>query len=200
MATKHRASITLILLVSGLSAPYTAVAAQHEAAPSQLAENHSERSKVSPSRQINRGRKPNRRSSPDSAIRSIDGSGNSLVDPSTGAGHENLRRLVPSDYADGISTPAGEDRPSARAISNAMATQTESILNAANASDYLWQWGQFVDHDLDLTDGIDPEESFPIEIPQGDISFDPTGTGLAEMELNRSLYDLETGFSAENPR
>ena len=69
---------------------------------------------------------------------------------------ENLRRLVPSDYADGISTPAGEDRPSARAISNAMATQDESILNTANASDYLWQWGQFIDHDLDLTDGVEP--------------------------------------------
>jgi len=182
MATKHCAPITLALLLTGLSVPSIATASgKGNGAAQQLNVNQSAQSSVSPARRFNRGHTPTRQPSRDPAIRSIDGSGNSLVDPSIGASHENLRRLVPSDYADGISAPAGADRPSARAISNAVATQTESILNTVNASDYLWQWGQFIDHDLDLTEGADPAQPFPIQIPPGDPSFDPMGTGLIEM-------------------
>ena len=132
--------------------------------------------------------------------RSIDGSGNNLDDPDMGKAHIQLLRQVPAAYADGIQSLAGPNRPSARAISNAVVAQTELIPNSENASDFIWQWGQFLDHDIDLTDGIDPPEPANIAVPAGDVFFDPQGSGVREIELNRSLYDLQTGSEATGPR
>src|SRR5438132_8204339 len=55
------------------------------------------------------------------AVESIDGSGNNLLHPDWGPAGSTVLRLVASEYGDGISTPAGAKRPSARAISNAVA-------------------------------------------------------------------------------
>ena len=63
-----------------------------------------------------------------------------------------LLRIAASDYDDGISTLAGASRDSARVISNKVLAQSGSILSGANASDMVWQWGQFIDHDIDLTE------------------------------------------------
>ncbi|WP_395373334.1 peroxidase family protein [Marinicella sp. W31] len=132
--------------------------------------------------------------------RSIDGSGNNLDDPDMGKAHIQLLRQVPAAYADGIQSLAGPNRPSARAVSNAVVAQSELIPNSENASDFIWQWGQFLDHDIDLTDGIDPPEPANIAVPAGDIFFDPQGTGVREIELNRSLYDVQTGSEETGPR
>jgi hypothetical protein len=40
---------------------------------------------------------------------------------------------------------------------------------------YSYVWGQFLDHDLDLTTGADPVEPFNILVPPGDPFFDPAG-------------------------
>jgi peroxidase len=61
--------------------------------------------------------------------------------------------------------------------------------NQRGASDFIWQWGQFLDHDLDLTTTAQPAEPFNIEIPLGDPHFDPKSTGGATMALNRSAYN-----------
>ena len=127
--------------------------------------------------------------------RSIDGSGNNTVEPLMGAAETVLVRVAPSDYADGLSELAGADRASARAVSNALCAQSESLPNAASASDYLWQWGQFLDHDIDLTDGADPTEVADIAVPAGDPFFDPFGTGTQTIAMNRSAYDAATGTS-----
>ncbi|MEM9555282.1 MAG: peroxidase family protein [Acidobacteriota bacterium] len=134
---------------------------------------------------------------PDSPFRSIDGSGNNLSHADVGAAHIQLLRLLPADYADGVSALAGATRPSARAVSNSVCVQDAPQPNRLRVSDYLWQWGQFLDHDIDLTDGVDPAEPADIVIPTGDAWFDPTGTGTALMPFNRSLYDPETGTAAE---
>lgn len=67
-------------------------------------------------------------------------------------------------------------------------------------TDYLWQWGQFLDHDIDLTDGVDPPEAEPIAVPAGDRFFDPAGTGNATIRFNRSIYDPNSGLGLGNPR
>src|SRR5690349_5087513 len=85
-------------------------------------------------------------------IRSVDGAGNNLVHPQWGSTDEPQIRLAPAMYADGKSSPAGANRASARAISNAVADHgAGEILNARNMSAFVYAWGQFIDHDLDLT-------------------------------------------------
>lgn len=133
-------------------------------------------------------------------VRTYDGTSNNLSNTDWGATFEHLQRLASNDYADGISELAGADRPSARAVSNGVSDQAEglSISNTVNGTDFIWQWGQFMDHDIDLTDGA--EESADIIVPEGDPDFDPAGTGGVVIPFNRALFDASTGTDASNPR
>ena len=123
--------------------------------------------------------------------RTIDGSGNNQADPTMGAAFTYLKRATAVGYDDGYSVPAGPTRPSARAISNMVSAQAGAMPNAAGLSDMLWQWGQFLDHDIDLTESAKPAESFDIQVPPGDPFFDPTFTGTQVIPLSRSLYGLD---------
>lgn len=120
-------------------------------------------------------------------FRSIDGSGNNPIDPLRGAAAVPLVRSGTMDYGDGVGTPAGANQRSAREISNLVVAQEHDVFSAANMSDYLWQKGQFIDHDMDLTPGATPSEFFNIPVPMGDPQFDPNGTGTQTIELTRSL-------------
>ena len=148
---------------------------------------------VSPVRGINQPEDRGRRDSSKDAgvllVRSIDGSGNSPVDAELNSTDTPLRRIMESDYADGLSALAGANRVSARVVSNLVCDQEVEIENTLGTSDFLWQWGQFVDHDIDLTDGTDPAELSPIAVPAGDPFFDPDGAGNVEIPFNRSIYD-----------
>jgi hypothetical protein len=132
-------------------------------------------------------------------VRSIDGTGNNVDHPLYGSVGEAFLRFSDVGYADGIQEPAGQyRRMSARCISNLLAAQNESILNAANASNFVWQWGQFLDHDIDLTPEAHPSEPFNIEVPPGDALFDPNYEGDKFIFLNRSEYKRED--TTGNPR
>jgi hypothetical protein len=132
---------------------------------------------------------------------SLDGTGNNIMHLDWGSAGIQLLRQSAADYSDGISTPAGADRPSARAISNAIAAALpDGTINDRNLSAFVYAWGQFIDHDMDLTVNGSPTEAFNILVPQGDESFDPLGTDTQIIGLNRSQYDLTTGTSTENPR
>jgi peroxidase len=120
--------------------------------------------------------------------RSIDGTNNNESDPAMGSAGVALLRLVEGDYGDGVSTLAGEDRESARLISNEVCDQDESIPNRRRATDMVWQWGQFLDHDIDRTEAADPSESADIPIPQGDEFFDPFHSGTQTMVFSRSAF------------
>jgi hypothetical protein len=65
--------------------------------------------------------------------------------------------------------------------------------NAQGASSYLWAWGQFLDHDITETPTAYPVEAFDVLVPIGDAYFDPNGTGVMTIPLNRSSYDIERG-------
>jgi len=132
--------------------------------------------------------------------RTIDGRNNNVENPDWGSANSQLLRYVDPDYKNGITKPSGADRPNAREISNAVSAQESLIYNEKRASDFIWQWGQFLDHDIDLTGGATPIEPFPIQVPTGDPYFDPDGTGTQVISLNRSVYDPATGRSRKNPR
>ncbi len=127
-------------------------------------------------------------------FRSIDGVGNNTMHPEWGAAETAFLRVVPADYADGVSAAAGNDRPSARLISNLVVAQDDAdIPNAHGYSDFLWQWGQFLDHDLDETPLAVPAEELDISVPAGDAWFDPFNTGVVKIPLDRSAWTLVDG-------
>jgi hypothetical protein len=134
-------------------------------------------------------------------FRSIDGTGNNLSNPEWGSTGEQLLRISPAEYADGISTPAGADRPGAREISNAIVAHAdEATPNDRSLTAYIYMWGQFIDHDLDLTGTATPREAINVPVPTGDPVFDPDGAGTQTIPVARSIFDPATGTSAENPR
>ncbi len=141
--------------------------------------------------------------------RSIDGSGNNMANSSWGAAGTQLARIAGTAYDDGFSTPRGgllgptppnPALPNPRDISNMVVAQTIMLPNNHSMTDWVFQWGQFVDHDLDLTNAADPPEDFNIPIPFGDPQFDKNSTGTQVMGFQRSKYDLATGTGPGNPR
>jgi len=135
-----------------------------------------------------------------SKFRTINGENNNSKNKLMGSANQPLFRLMPSDYSDGVSSLSGQSRASARAISNVVFSQSDSLPNRFNASDFVWQWGQFLDHDIDLTDGVDPVEPANIPVPSGDVYFDPEESGTKIISMNRSIYDRRSGNDSSNPR
>jgi len=127
-------------------------------------------------------------------FRSIDGTGNNVANREWGSAEQPFLRVSAADYADGVSEPAGELRPGARVISNGIHDQPASVVNRRGASDFLWQWGQFLDHDITLTPEVDPVEPFNIPVPAGDPFFDPQSLGTVEIGLDRSYYEMVDGI------
>ncbi len=121
---------------------------------------------------------------------SVDGTGNNLSNDQWGSTGEALERWITADYADGVGAPAGDDRPSAREVSNIVSATPGDTENAAGLSDLTWLFGQFIDHDITLSESGD--EAFDILVPAGDPFFDPQGEGDATIDLSRSDY-LEDG-------
>jgi Animal haem peroxidase len=126
-------------------------------------------------------------------FRSIDGSGNNPIDPTRGAANTPLLRTTTNAYVDGSGEPPGGDQRGARDISNLVVAQDDLIPNAQRVTDFLWQWGQFIDHDIGLTPTADPPEPFNIPVPTCDPYFDPLCTGTQVIELDRSLYQMING-------
>ena len=162
--------------------------------------------------------------------RSIDGSYNNPKILNLGRAGENLSRKAPAAYSDGISALAHLDFPNPRFISNTLSNQTESLPDKRNLSDYVWAWGQFIDHDLvstqrqqgQGTESIYGNSQFflisappllpfgpPLFLPQFqevetiDISIpegDPIYQPGSVIPVTRSIFDLRTGNNPSNPR
>ncbi len=127
------------------------------------------------------------------AVRSIDGVGNNLANQEWGAVGAAFNRIGPAAYVDGVQAVDNAGRVNARAISTAVFAQAESIPNRRRASDFLWQWGQFLDHDITETPVAEPAEPLDIRVPAGDPWFDPDATGVVTINLDRSAYVLQDG-------
>ena len=139
--------------------------------------------------------------------RSITGEGNNLNTKLTtfnnksnkigdvGAAETRLSRLIDPAYENGIDEPRGGDPsflPSTRKISNTIVNQTESVPNFRKASDWLWQWGQFISHDVSLNEG--GRESFAIPVTDRDDPLSPT------ILLTRVPAAPGSGTGTDNPR
>ncbi|XP_073472848.1 myeloperoxidase-like [Aquarana catesbeiana] len=130
-----------------------------------------------------------------SPYRTINGECNNRRKPILGASNTGYKRLLSPEYEDGISLPKGwtENRtingfplPKARAVSNQVVSYNNSLpMVDKDRSLMFMQWGQFLDHDTDLSpdtparsgffEGVDCETScaqthpcFPLPIPAND--------------------------------
>ncbi|XP_047564948.1 myeloperoxidase [Lutra lutra] len=127
--------------------------------------------------------------------RTITGHCNNRRSPTLGASNRAFARWLPAEYEDGSSLPygwtpgvkrGGFPVPLARAVSNAIVRfPTEQLTPDQERSLLFMQWGQLIDHDLDLSPdpgarvsfvaGVDCETSclqqppcFPLKIPPDD--------------------------------
>ncbi len=125
----------------------------------------------------------------------IDGVGNNLEHPSWGSAGSDLLRLVPAAYTDGIFAPSLPNNLSARLISNILNDQASannpaqdiSTVDQNSLSDFGYVFGQFIDHDMDLT----PDSGAPLPILVA--ADDPIGP--QPLEFFRSLIDPSTGVT-----
>jgi len=107
-----------------------------------------------------------------------------------------LIRLTYADYSDGISTPAGANRPDPRVISNIVGAQSWNNPTPMRSSDFMWSFGQFVAHDMDFSP-TNTSEPLPIIVPVGDPYLPPS---VKQLPFTRSNYFANTGTNRSNPR
>ncbi|MEM9409906.1 MAG: peroxidase family protein [Planctomycetota bacterium] len=119
--------------------------------------------------------------------RTFNGTFNNLTRPRDGSILTELIRMAPAAYGPRNSM-ARHEMESPRVISNAIGTQNGNMVNARGLTDLVWQWGQFLDHDLDLTEFQTPVEIENIKVPLGDPIFDPTSAGGKTIPFMRSLH------------
>ena len=137
-------------------------------------------------------------------FRNIDGSGNNSDQGK--ANNPLIRLLHPAfaDHPDHIDEPRGgyfnvSTLPNPRTISNIVMDEDKPTTNFLNASDWLWQWGQFIDHDLDLNEAEPhpPDEDItPITVPDNDPIY-PDGT---KIPFTRVTPVEGTGSGYDAPR
>ncbi len=123
-------------------------------------------------------------------FRKIDGSMNNSKNPKWGKAGETFARRVKPAYSDGVSRPARLNEKSPREISNIVLDQKESFLNKRRLTDLFWTWGQFLDHDITLTQGAEEEKLF-IPVPCGDPIFDPNETCNSFLSFFRSDFVMK---------
>lgn len=132
--------------------------------------------------------------------RTIDGSSNNLQNQDWGSAGAELGTITSNGFSDGMNTPAGTTRPNPRIISNTLFAQTELLNDPLNLSDFVWVFGQFLDHDMTAVSNS-PVETANIAVDFADIHFNPgnANTGVL-IRMNRSMPRSGTGTSTSNPR
>ena len=96
-------------------------------------------------------------------FRRFDGTGNNLepVLRTVGGVGTRYRRITPIEYEDGLQSPTGSDRPSAREVSNIIGDREGAVLENARAmTDMMWSFGQFVNHNTDLAQEGSEDRAF----------------------------------------
>jgi peroxidase len=127
-------------------------------------------------------------------VRSITGVGNNLLagQMNWGAAGTDLLRVSPVAYANGTDSPSTPNDLNPRVISNNLNNQSSFIFSgmddlggkqSKSLSDFAYVWGQFLDHDLDLTtdnSGIAfniPADTRTFTQPDGTTVSDPMNAG-----------------------
>jgi peroxidase len=131
--------------------------------------------------------------------------GNNVANPLFGNAREQLLRCCPEGvygYADGLNTPAGPNRPSARLVSlKLFGAPRLDTASSRDLTDCHTFWGQTMDHDIDLSPfGPDPADTADIKVDFVDPVFNPNGDAGITIPCPRSLFNASTGGTTGIPR
>lgn len=138
-------------------------------------------------------------------FRSFDGLGNNVENEAWGAANTQLLRLTTVEYGTGqagdfpalaVRVDSNGETINPRTVSNILFDQDESILNDRGLTSFVFQWGQFLDHDMDLTEDFVPVgaadlagENISFFVPtDGTENELPAGTIIPQL---RSRYELD---------
>jgi len=126
-------------------------------------------------------------------FRPIDGASNDPGGQSFNATNTDFARIGEANFADGISSLV--DGPNPRTISNVVVGEGDAAVpNAEGLSGFMYAWGQFIDHDLDLARS-DGTTHMDVQIPAGDPNF-PDGSSIS---ITRAVIDPATGAGTGHP-
>ncbi len=129
-------------------------------------------------------------------VESLNGSQNNLAHPSWGEAGTPYLRLAPAHYADGVGTMVSGPNP--RYVSNRIFNSGgQDIFSPRNVSQWVWVWGQYVDHSIGHA--LEGSEEAPIPFNSSDPleSFSDT---FGSIPFTRNAIAPGTGTGPGNPR
>ena len=129
-------------------------------------------------------------------VESLNGSDNNLAHPSWGEAGSRYLRLAPARYGNGVGTLAAGPNP--RYVSNRIFNAGgQDIVSPRNVSQWVWVWGQYVDHSIGHAEEGSEEESIPFSASDPLESFSDT---LGSIPFVRNAVAPGTGTGPGNPR
>ncbi len=129
-------------------------------------------------------------------VESLDGSNNNLAHPGWGEAGSRYLRLAPARYADGAGAMAPGPNP--RYLSNRIFNSGgQDLLSPRNVSQWVWVWGQYVDHTVGRAQEGTEEASIPFSSSDPLESFSDT---FGSIPFTRSAVAPGTGTGPGNPR
>jgi peroxidase len=143
------------------------------------------------------------------ASRSLTGAGNNLRHRAWGQAGTQYRRVAPPRYADGVSAMVAG--PSPRRVSNRVFNDVgQNLFSENDLSQWVWTWGQFVDHDFGLQDerpaesaplafdAHDPLEDFEDDLGAIDFARTPAAPGTGVTTPRQQLNTQSSYIDASN--
>lgn len=122
--------------------------------------------------------------------RSIDGTGNNLAHPEMNSVGADFSRIGAAHFVDGVSEI--RTGPNARDISNIVVAGNGDTPDPNGYSAFMYAWGQFIDHDIDLSKGGGANISISTSAD------DPIFHG-SSVALTRAAVDPATGAGTSKP-
>jgi hypothetical protein len=93
-------------------------------------------------------------------VQNLDGSGNNIANPTWGAANTPYPRTAAARYADGRSQMVAHQN--SRFISNRIINDGfTNVFSARDGAQWLWAWGQFIDHNIGLKADGGPVANIP---------------------------------------
>ncbi|XP_044015108.1 dual oxidase isoform X1 [Aphidius gifuensis] len=130
-----------------------------------------------------------------------DGWYNNLAHPDWGSVDTTLIRKVPSQYADGVYMMSGQDRISARKLSELFMQGDDGTASVKNRTALFAFFGQLVTSEIIMaSESGCPIEFHRIEVDKCDKIFDKNCQGNKYIPFRRADYDRNTGHSPNSPR